>query len=168
MLGKKAKQKEIINNMVFDDQVDTDTGDIGRVGFIVFFLILAVVAGVCAFIVFMPGALGWEEQLEGCRIRGIPPEECPDDESYVGKPYNQTPIVTDTQPHGSGGRTTRTRTVWVLSRVVSASPELACYETYKRIVQHYPGGVSINKDYRGVVMRGCINPRQYPINVVLP
>lgn len=155
--------------MVFDDQVDNDTGDLGRVGFIVFFVTLAVVAGVCAFIVFMPGALGWEEQLEGCRVRGIPSELCPDDESYVGVPYTPPPTVTNTSSHyNSNGRTTRTRTVWVLSRVISAGPELACYEAYKRVVQHYPGGLTTNNDYRGVVMRGCVNPWQQPINVVLP
>ncbi len=157
--------------MVFDDQVDNDYGDIGRGGFFIFMSILVVAAAIAAFIVLMPGALGWEEQLEGCRVRGIPPEMCPDDESYVGVPYNPpTPIVNNASSHynGGGGRTTRTRTVWVLSRVISASPELACYEAYKRVVQHYPKGITLNNDYRGVVMRGCVNPWQQPINVVLP
>lgn len=131
------------------------------------YLLLVGIVILLAVITLSP-VWAWEEQLEACRIRRIQPSMCPDDESYVGIPYNPTPIVTNTSSHTySSGRTTFTKWVWVYSETTYYNPEeKICYNSYKRRIQYFKNNKTIVENFPKVTKNECTLPRWHTINLV--
>lgn len=113
----------------------------------------------------------WEEQLEGCRIRGIPPESCPDDESFVGVPYQPpAPPSSSLDTTVSRGRSSEgygESRVWVLVDYKNVDDHVICYSSYERRIFRHRGWITYWNN-RNTTMEGCVRfPIEKPINLVL-
>ncbi len=151
--------------MTFDNEKqeeDISAVGAGSVGLFVLIVVMFIVA--FAFIMYsIPGVSGWEEQLEACRIRGITTDDCPDDESYVGVPYNLPNNYFST----NSGRTSYTKWVWVYTETTYYSPsEKICYNSYSRRIQYFAGDRKEVTDFKDVVKNECAKPYQHTINLV--
>lgn len=86
-------------------------------------------------LVLLPFASAWEEQLEGCRVRGIAPEDCPDDESFVGVPFKQESL-------GSSSHTANTHSRWVVDRWMGNN-NAVCYWAHYQLIFERTGSREI-------------------------
>lgn len=114
----------------------------------------------------------WEEQLNQCAIRGIPTNLCPDDESYVGVPYNPPQQnysggFDNSLRSSNSGRSTFTKWVWVYKETTFYNPEdKICYTAYHRRVQYHKNNVTTITNFPNVAVAACLTPYVYSINLV--
>jgi len=159
--------------MAFSDSGEEDVSSAGFGLVTAALLFLAVILAV----ITLPSAVAWEEQLEACRVRGITPSQCPDDDSYVGIPYNPpAPVLNDSSAPGgvvvvrrgvSSSEGFGSSRLWVLSGYKQVDERVVCYTGYERRVFRHRGWTTY-KDNKEVTVSGCVDFLiQKPINLVL-
>jgi hypothetical protein len=111
-------------------------------------------------LLLLPFAAAWEEQLEGCRIRGIDAADCPDDESFVGVPFNPERV-----DEGSS-RTAYTHSRWVVDKWLGNANSLCYWAHYQLIFEKKIGRQIV--DFPSRTVYACTSTFPVINTVLLP